>query len=230
MTIMNTITSIFHGMGGMLFHPGRTGKALASETSLKPVATLVIVFGVVYGLIFLKSYLAHDYPPPPEELAVWVEHWGEGVMLPFFNLPAESYRGFQAAIMLPFALALWMLMGGSARLLTSLMGGKHSYDTYLKIAGFTFFTIWVISAFLDFLYSSVFWEYVSRGLQGEYGPVVDTLLANFMPFEYTLLYGLMAVNVTIATRAIEGFAWWKAAIVGIAAFVWPMALVSSVVR
>lgn len=124
---MNTIRSIFHGMGGMLTHPGRTGKELASETSLKPVATLVITFGIFYGLMFLQSYLAHDYPPPSEVLAVQVEHWDEGVMLPFFNLPAESYRGFQAAIMLPFALALWMLMGGSARLLASLMGGKYSY-------------------------------------------------------------------------------------------------------
>jgi len=228
--MMNTINSVFYGMGGMLTHPGRTGKKLASETSLKPVATLVIAFGVVYGLLFLKSYLAHDYPPSPEVLAVWIEHWGEGVMLPFFNIPAESYRGFQAAIMLPFALALWMLMGGSARLLASLMGGKQAYETYLKITGFTFFTIWVIVAFLDILYSSVFWEYVSRGLQGEYGPVVDSLLISFMPLEYTLLYGLVAVNVTIATRAIEQFAWWKSAVVGIAAFAWPMALVSSVVR
>ena len=227
---MNTLTSIFQGMGGMLTHPGQTGKTLASGTSLRPVATLVIAFGFVYGLTFLQSYLAHDYPPSPEVLAVWVEHWGEGVMLPFFNIPAESYRGFQAAIMLPFALALWMLMGGSARLLASLLDGKQTYETYLKITGFTFFTIWVISSILDFLYSSVFWEYVSRGLQGEYGPVVDALLVSFMPLEYTLLYGLVAVNVAIATRTIEQFAWWKSAIVGIAAFVWPMALVSSVVR
>lgn len=227
---MNTLTSIFHGMGGMLTHPGRTGKALASGTSLKPVATLVIAFGIVYGLTFLKSYLAHDYPPSPEVLAVWVEHWGEGMMLPFFNIPAESYRGFQAAIMLPFALALWMLVGGSARLLASLLGGKQTYETYLKITGFTFFSIWVISSFLDFLYSSVFWEYVSKGLQGEYGPLVDSLLVGFMPLEYTLLYGLVAVNVAIATRGIEEFAWWKSAMVGIAAFAWPMALVSSVVR
>lgn len=227
---MNTITSIFGGMGGMLTHPGRTGKALASGTSLKPAAILVIVFGFLYALPFLGSYLAHDYPPPPEELAVWIEHWGEGVMLPFFNIPAESYRGFQAAIMLPFALAVWMLMGGSTRLLASLFGGKQTYETYLKITGFTFFTIWVIASFVDFLYSSVFWGYVSRGLQGEFGPVVDSLLVNFMPLEYTLLYGLVAVNVAIAARAIEQFAWWKSAIVGIAAFAWPMALVTTVVR
>jgi hypothetical protein len=217
-------------MGGMLTHPGRTGKTLASETSLKPVATLVITFGVLFALPFLKSQLEHGYPPPPETLAIWVEHWGKGVMLPFFNIPAESYRGFQAAIMLPFALALWMLMGGTARLLASLFGGKHTYETYLRITGFTFFTIWIITTCLDFLYSSVFWDYVSRGLQGEYGPVADTLLANFMPFEYTVLYGLVALNVTVAARAIEGFAWWKAAIIGIAVFAWPMALVSSVVR
>jgi hypothetical protein len=227
---MSTITSIFRGMGGMLFHPGRTGKVLASEARLRPVAFLVIAFGVLYALMFLSSYLAHDYPPSPEVLAVWIEHWGEGVMLPFFNLPAESYRGFQAAIMLPFALAIWMLMGGSARLVASMFGGKNSYETYLRITGFTFFTIWVISAFLDYLYSSAFGPYVLRGLRGEYGPLVDTLLQGFMPVEYTLLYGLAAVNIAIAARAIEGFTWWKAALVGLAAFAWPMALVSSVVR
>jgi hypothetical protein len=227
---MNILTSIFHGMGGMLTHPGRTGKEFTSETKLKPLAILVIAFGVIYGSLFLKSYLAHDYPPPPEKLAIWVEHWGEGVMLPFFNLPAESYRGFQAAIMLPFALALWMLMGSTARLLANLFGGRQSYETYLKITGFTFFTIWVIAAFIDAMFSDVFWAYIARGLQGEFGPIVDAMLTYFMPLEYTILYGLVAVNVTIATRAIEGFAWWKAAIVGIAVFAWPMALVSAIVR
>jgi hypothetical protein len=181
-------------------------------------------------LLFLQSYLAHDYPPPPEKLAIWVEHWGEGVMLPFFNLPQESYRGFQAAIMLPFALALWILMGGTAKLLANLFGGKQNFEIYLKVTGFTFFTIWVITAVIDGLFSDVFWVYVAGGLQGEFGPVVDALLTNFMPLEYTILYGLVAVNVTIATRAIEGFPWWKAAIVGIAVFAWPMALISAVVR
>jgi hypothetical protein len=228
--MLGMISSIFHGMSGMLIHPGRTGKEYTSDTSLKPVATLIIAFGILFGLAMLKSQLAHDYPPPPETLAIWVEHWGEGVMLPFFNVPKENYRGFQAGIMLPFALALWMLMGGTARLLVHLFRGKQSYETYLKITGFTFFTIWVIATFLDILFSVVFWEYVAKGLQGMYGPVVDALLAGFMPLEYTILYGIVAVNVAIATRAVEGFAWWKAAIVGIAVFAWPMALVSSVVR
>jgi hypothetical protein len=230
MTIMNTITLIFQGMGGMLAHPARTGKALAAEKSLRPVAIFVIVFGLLQSLIFLISYLAHDYPPSPEVLAVWVEHWGEGVMLPFFNIPVESYRGFQAAIMLPFALAIWMLMGGTARLIASLLGGKQEYETYLRITGFTFFTIWLIASFLDFLYSGVFKEIVLKGLQGEYGPMVDILLQSFMPVEYILLYGLAAINIAIGARTIEQFAWWKAAIVGITAFAWPMALVSSVVR
>jgi len=151
-------------------------------------------------------------------------------MLPFFNIPAESYRGFQAAILLPFCLALWMLMGGTGRLLASLFGGKHSYETYLRVTGFTFFTIWLIAAFLDFLYSSVFIEFTLNGLRGEYGPLVDGLLQAFMPVEYTVLYGLAAINITLATREIEGFPWWKAALIGVAAFAWPMALVSSVVR
>jgi hypothetical protein len=139
-------------------------------------------------------------------------------------------RGFQAAIMLPFALALWMLMGGAARLLANLFGDKQGYATYLKITGFTFFTIWVIAAIIDAMFSDVFWTYIARGLQGEFGPVVDSILTYFMPLEYTILYGLVAVNVTIATRAVEGFAWWKAAMIGIAVFAWPMMLVSAIVR
>jgi hypothetical protein len=227
---MNTLSSIFRGMSGMLIHPRQTSKELASDASLRPVAILVFTFGVFYALMFLISYLAHDYPPPPEVLDVWVEHWGKGVMLPFFNIPAESYRGFQAAIMLPFVLAIWMLMGGTARLLASLFGGKRDYETYLRVTGFTFFAIWLIAAFLDYLYSGAFKEIVLRGLKGEYGLFVDALLQAFMPVEYTLLYGLAAVNIAIAARTIEQFSWWKAAVVGIAAFAWPMVLVSSVVR
>ena len=138
--------------------------------------------------------------------------------------------GFQAAIMLPFCLAIWMLMGGTGRLLAYLLGGKHNYETYLRVTGFTFFTVWLIAAFLDFLYSSAFQDVVLNGLRGEYGPLVDGLLQTFMPVEYTTLYGLAGINITLATRTIEGFTWWKAAIVGIAAFAWPMALVSSMVR
>jgi hypothetical protein len=227
---MNTITSIFHGMGGMLLHPRRTGKELATDTRLKPVTTFVIAFGLLLSLMFLVSHLKQDYPPPPEELAIWVEHWGEGVMLPFFNIPAESYRGFQAVIMLPFCLAIWVLMGGTGRLLSSLLSGKHSFETYLRVTGFTFFTCWLISAFLEYLYSSAFNAIVLRGLLGEFGPLVDALLKYYPPVLYTFLYGLAGVNITLATQAIEDFPWWKAAIVGIATLAWPMALVSSVVR
>lgn len=227
---MSTINSIFYGMRGMLLHPKQTGKELATDARLKPAAIFVIAFGLLQSLMFLVSYLKQDYPPPADVLAVWVEHWGEGVMLPFFNIPVESYRGFQAAIMLPFCLAIWMLMGGTGKLLSTLFGGKHNYETYLRVTGFTFFTIWLIAAFLDFLYSGVFAEIVLNGLRGEYGPLVDGLLQGFMPVEYVVLYGLAAINITFATRAIEGFSWWKAAIVGVAAFAWPMALVSTVVR
>lgn len=228
--VMNTLTSIFHGMGGMMLHPKRTGKELATDTRLKPVATFIIAFSLLLSFMFLVSHLQQDYPPPPEVLDIWIEHWGEGVMLPFFNIPAESYRGFQAIIMLPFCLAIWMLMGGTGRLLARFFGGVHSFETYLRITGFAFFTCWLISAFLEFLYSSTFNDFVLRGLQGEFGPFADALLQYYPPILYTFLYGLAGVNITLATHTIEDFPLWKAAIVGIAAFAWPMALVSSVVR
>ncbi len=84
---MNTISLIFQYMGGMLAHPARTGKALAAEKSLKPAAVFVIAFGILQSLMFLISYLAHDYPPPPEVLAVWAEHWGKGVMPAVLQYP-----------------------------------------------------------------------------------------------------------------------------------------------
>ena len=227
---MKTFNAMFRGMGGMLFHPRRSARELAADARLRPVATLVIAFGLLLSLGFLVSYLKHDYPPPPEVLDVWVAHWGERVMLPFFNLPPENYRGFQAAIMLPFALALWMLMAGTARLLAVLFDGKHSYETYLRLTGFTYFTIGLIAAFLDFLYSGVFSAFVLDGLRGAYGPLVEGLLQAFMPLEYTFLYGLLGVNTVLAVREIEAFPWWQAALVGLAVFAWPMALVASVLR
>jgi hypothetical protein len=227
---MNAIDPVFKRMGGMLLRPARTARVLAADKSLKPAAGLVIFFGILNSLLFLASHLRRDYPPPPEVLEIWVEHWGEGVMLPFFNVPAESYRGFQAAIMLPFCLAIWMLMGGSARLAASLFGGRGSYETYLRITGFTFFSAWLIAASVDLLHSGLFQDAVLRGLQGEYGATVDFLLTIFMPLVYALLYGLAGANIAIAARAVEKFSWWKAALVGIAAFAWPMTLVSSVVR
>jgi hypothetical protein len=51
-----------------------------------------------------------------------------------------------------------------------------------------------------------------------------------MPLEYTILYGLLGVNTTLAVREIEAFPWWKAAIIGVAVFALPMALVASVLR
>jgi len=149
------------------------------------VSIFVISFGLLLSMMFLISHLKQDYPPPPEVLAIWVEHWGEGVMLPFFNIPAESYRGFQASIMLPFCLGIWMLMGGTGRLLALLFGGKHSFETYLRMTGFAFFTCWLIATFLDFLYSSAFNDLVLRGLQGEFGSLVDTLFQYFPPVAYT---------------------------------------------
>ena len=54
---MRTITSILHGMRGMLLHPKQTGKELADDTRLKPVATFIIAFGLLLSLMFLVSHL-----------------------------------------------------------------------------------------------------------------------------------------------------------------------------
>jgi len=85
--LIDFLTSIFNKSTTMLLHPRRAGKHFAGSSDLRPAAWLVVGFGIFYSVMFYISHLAHDYPPAPEVLQVWVETWGEFAMLPFLKIP-----------------------------------------------------------------------------------------------------------------------------------------------
>lgn len=214
----------------MVARPRRTARELLAEETIRSSLTVVLGFAVVEALLSLISYLAGDYPPPPEVLRIWIETWGEFAMLPFIDVPAESYRFVQAVFMIPLMLAIWILMAGSARLLSLLFGGgRVSFDGYLNLFGFSFFVFMIAAAAFDLTFSSVFRNFV-EALRGDYGMFAGSAVAAFPPAMYTVLYGLGGFYNAIVAHEGEGCSIPKAAIVGIVTFLWPMVLISLLLR
>jgi hypothetical protein len=152
-------------------------------------------------------------------------------MLPFLKVPAESYRLAMAIFTVPLMLAIWMLMAGSARLLSILSGrGRVSFDQYLNLFGFGFFAFMIVAAALDFLYSGVFGGFVLAALEKEYGPIVKSVVAAFPPVMYTTLYGLGGAYNAIAAREGKGYSIPSTLIVGCVTFSWPTLLVTLLLR
>jgi hypothetical protein len=147
--MLNPSSSILHSTYAMARHPTRAKEGFAKVDDLLPAAGLVVGFELLYGLAFYLSHLAHDYPPAPDVLKVWISAWGEFAMLPVLKIPPESYRLFLAYASLPLALAAWMLMSGSAFLVSRLTGGKVRYECYLSLCAFGFFPIWILSTLFD---------------------------------------------------------------------------------
>jgi hypothetical protein len=129
----------------ILISPFRSAQALPASARVRPAALLVLGAGLFMAAGMLVSHLNHAYPPAPNVLKIWVETWGEYVMLPFLKIPPESYRLFLAVIMVPLAYAIWMLMAGTAKLLSLFMGGRASYEQYLVITAFSFFPFWILA-------------------------------------------------------------------------------------
>ena len=220
---------------GVIPHPRLTFEALAKDASIRPAAALVLGYGTLSGSMFLISFLRGNWPPPPDELSVWVSAWGEFTQLPFLKIPAEQYRLFQAILMLPLVLAIWMLMAATARLLGTLLGGRASFDQYLKVLGFSFFTFWLLAHILDTAYNLLLGPYLVPAIQGEYGPLAGAFVRNFPPLLYVILFGLAGVYNGIAAQTAErqagvSYAMWKPALVGLLTFAWPMVLVSALLR
>jgi hypothetical protein len=214
----------------MLLSPRRTSRALRNERNIAPSFWLVLGYGALVGLGFLSSALQKDYPPPPETLAVWVAAWGEFTMLPFLKILPENYRLFEAILMLPLALAIWMLMAGSGRLLSILFGGRVSYEAYLNLFGLAFFPFLLLAAVLDMIYSGFLDPFIIPALQNVYGPLARLFFTNFPPLMYTLVLGLGMVYNIVAVRSAEGFSWPKAALSGFVAFAWANLLLTMLLR
>jgi hypothetical protein len=232
---MNMLTGMLNKSTTMLLHPRRAGEHFAGSSDLRHAAWLVVGFGIFYSVMFHISHLAHNYPPAPEVLQVWVKAWGEFAMLPFLNIPAENYRLFLALSSLPLALAAWMLSSSSIFLLSRLANSRLRYETCLNLSAFGFFPIWILSTLFDMGYNALLGEYIVPALMGQYGPLALAFFQNFPMLEYMLLFGLAGVLIGVAAWSAERSAGghpvvWAAALIGWAAFAWPALLVAVLVR
>jgi hypothetical protein len=159
-----------------------------------------------------------------------IEAWGEFSMLPFLNIPAEVYRLFLAEIMIPLLLAIWILMAGSARLISILFGGKVTYKQYLILFSYSFFSFFLIASILDMIYSGLMFRVIMSALRGEYGPLVRQGFILYPAFFWVTALGLAGIYNGIVCQEGEGWAWWKSALVAVVTFVWPMVLISFTLR
>jgi hypothetical protein len=214
----------------ILLSPFRSARALPASVRVRPAALLVMGTGLFMAAAMFVSYLNHAYPPAPDVLKIYVDTWGEFVMLPFLKIPSESYRLFMAVIFVPLAFAIWMLMAGTAKLISLLMGGRASYEQYLVITAFSFFPFWMLAGIIDSIFSGVIDGYVLQALTGQFGPFAAAFWSNFPKFFYTFLYGLGGVWIGMSTAGAESFKWWKAVPITLFSFGWPMLLMSVLVR
>lgn len=214
----------------ILISPFRTARGLPAAVRVRPAALLVLAAGLFMAVGMLISHLSHAYPPAPHVLKIYVDAWGEYLMLPFLKIPPESYRLFLAVIFIPFAFAIWMLMAGTGKLLSLLMGGHASFEQYLVITAFGFFPFWISAGVIDTIFSGVIDGYVLQALTGQLGPFATAFWSSFPQFFYTFLYGLGGVWIGISTAGVESFRWWKAVLVSLFTFGWPMLLMSVLVR
>lgn len=214
----------------ILISPFHSAKAMPVSVRVRPAALLVLGAGLFMAAGTFVAYLNHSYPPPADVLKIWVDTWGEFTMLPFLKIPAESYRLFMAIIFVPLAFGMWMLMAGTAKLLSLFMGGHASYEQYLVITAFGFFPFWILAGIIDTIFSGVIDGYVLQALTGELGPFATAFWANFPKFFYTILYGLGGVWIGISTAGVESFKWWKAVPIALLSFGWAMLLISVLLR
>jgi hypothetical protein len=214
----------------ILISPFYSAKAMPASVRVRPAALLVLGAGLFMAVGTLISYLSHEYPPAPDVLKIWVDTWGEFLMLPFLKIAPESYRLFIAAILVPLAFTMWMLMAGTAKLLSLLMKGHASFEQYLVITAFGFFPFWILAGIIDSIFSGVIDGYVLQALTGQLGSFATAFWTNFPKFFYTALYGLGGVWIGISTAGVESFKWWKAVLIAFFSFAWPMVLITVLLR
>ncbi len=217
-------------MWNMVFHPRRTSQKILEEKGISSSFWLILGFGIVFAGSFLISYFAGDYPPPSADLQTWIDAWGEFAMLPIVKVPAESYRLVQAIFMLPLLFAIWILMAGSARMLSILFGGRVSFDQYANLLVFSFFPFWILATIFDAILSGLLGDFVLAALRMEYGGLVKTVISAFYPVMYTSLFGLGGVYNGIVTHQTERFSFWKVFLIGLVTFFWPNFLAAMLLR
>jgi hypothetical protein len=110
----------------MLKPPRRTSRALLEESRVRYAAALVVSYGLFAGLGAPFSALRHDYPAPPDIMALWIKAWGEFAILPFLKIPPENYQAFVAVIMVPLALAFFQFFPPLEYTLLYGLGGVYN--------------------------------------------------------------------------------------------------------
>lgn len=227
---MSTLTNLIR----IVARPRQTCREVLQQETLNASLAIVLGFGIVVGLLFLRSHFARDYPPPPDELQTWIETWGEFAMLPQINIPPEQYRLAQALFMVPLSLAVWILMAGSARVLSVLFGGRTTFVQYANLLGNTFYVFWALATVLDGLYTLILGDHLLRALRLEYGPLARAVVAHYPSLMWTLVLGLGAVYNGIAAYESEGsrgvLAVLQAVAVAVVTGIWPIALIALLLR
>ena len=227
---MNTLMNLLR----MIVRPRRTCREVLRQETLNASLAIVLGFGIAVSLLFLRSHFARDYPPPPDELEAWIETWGEFAMLPFVKIPTERYRLAQALFMVPLSLAIWILMAGSARVLSALFGGRTTFVQYANGFGHTFYAFWALATVLDGLYTLILGDHLLRALRLEYGPLARAFVANYPSLMWTFVLGLGAVYNGLVAYESEGSrgaaAVLQAAAIAVATGFWPIALIILLLR
>jgi hypothetical protein len=218
----------------IVIHPRRTCREILKLETLNASLAVVLAFGAVVSLLFLRSHLARDYPPPPDELETWIETWGEFPILPYVKIPAERYRLAQAIFMVPLSLAVWILMAGSARVLSVLFGGRTTYVQYANMFGHSFYAFWFLATILDGLFTLIMGDHLLRALRMEYGPLARAVVANYPSLVWTSVLGLGAAYNGILAHESDGAtgtaAILKAAAIAVATGSWPIVLITLLLR
>jgi hypothetical protein len=223
---MNTISKFWK----IIVAPQRTALELARENSIRSSLSVVLSLGFVLALMNLASALAHDFPPPADEFQTWIDAYGEFAMLPFLNIPPEHYRLAQAIFAIPLVLALWILMAGSAKLLSILFGGKVSYDQYLNLLCFSFFTFWILAGVIDTAINLLSGDYMLSSLRGEHGVFARGFYVYSFSINWTVLLTVGGVYNGLVSYFTEKFAAWKAVVIGMVTMAWPIVLTSLLLR
>lgn len=215
-------------------HPLQASREMAAWETIRPGLIVVLLFGLYLTVGLFTSYLKHDYPPPAEELSAWIKAWGEFTMLPVFKISLEQYRLFTAILSLPVTLGSWILMAGSARLLTKAFGRTTTFDQYLNLFAFSFFPFWLLSSLGDSLFSVTLRAYVLLALKGQYGTLVRALVQLYPQMLYAVVFGLGGVYNGLAAYGAGEAAFrlrgWQAAIIGFVTFVIPLVFCATLFR
>jgi len=223
---MNTISKFWK----IIVAPRRTALDLVKENDIRSALYVILGLGIVLALMNLASALTHDFPPPADEFQTWIDAYGEFAMLPFLNIPPENYRLAQAIFAIPLVLALWILMAGSARLLSILFGGKVSYDQYLNLFCFSFFTFLILAGVIDTAINLLSGDYMLASLRGVHGAFARGFYVYSFSINWTVLLTVGGVYNALVSYFTEKFAAWKAAVIGMVTMSWPIVLITLLLR